>query len=156
MEIVIKRSIPNHVKQKRKESKYPNNYFKKKDCRFCGENFQPIAPSHHYCSDDCAAKGIAQRHLKNSYNLTYKEWEEMYENQNHVCAICSSEGFKMNEKVYSGLNVDHCHETGVVRGLLCHNCNRGLGLFKDNIENLKQAILYLEGATTIPKGSTLK
>lgn len=56
----------------------------------------------------------------------------------------------------SKLVVDHCHDTGIVRGLLCHNCNRALGLFKDKIEVLKNAIKYLEGATTIPSGSTPK
>ena len=54
------------------------------------------------------------------------------------------------------LVVDHCHATGTVRGLLCHNCNRALGLLHDNTEVLLNAIKYLEGATTIPQGSTLK
>lgn len=48
------------------------------------------------------------------------------------------------------LVVDHCHSSGEVRGLLCHNCNRALGLFKDSRENLLNAVEYLEGATTIP------
>ena len=62
----------------------------------------------------------------------------------------------MHDTVKSTLNVDHCHETGKIRGLLCHNCNRALGLFKDNVEFLERAILYLKGATTISKESTYK
>lgn len=62
----------------------------------------------------------------------------------------------MNGHVYTKLNVDHDHKTRNVRGLLCHNCNRALGLLKDNINSLKSAISYLEGATTIPEGSTDK
>jgi hypothetical protein len=50
--------------------------------------------------------------------------------------------------------VDHCHTTGAIRGLLCHNCNRALGLLKDDINVIKNAINYLESATTIPSGST--
>jgi hypothetical protein len=40
--------------------------------------------------------------------------------------------------------VDHNHETGQIRGVLCHQCNRGIGAFKDNIERMKRALNYLE------------
>lgn len=80
----------------------------------------------------------------------------MLEDQNHLCAICKTEGFKMHKGVYYSLVVDHCHATKKVRGALCNNCNRALGLFKDDINRLKAAIRYLEGATTIPEGSTPK
>lgn len=78
------------------------------------------------------------------------------EEQNYLCVICNEAGFQMNSRVYHDLNVDHDYKTGKVRGLLCHNCNRALGLLKDDIERLKSAVRYLEGATTIPEGSTLK
>lgn len=136
--------------------KYPNGSFKKKPCRYCGEEFQPTAPSHLYCSDDCAENGVIQRHFKKSYGLTYKEVLALREKQQNLCAICGQEGFMMNKRVKSALNVDHNHKTGEVRGLLCHNCNRGLGLFQDDVERLKTAIAYLEGATTISKESTYK
>ena len=133
-----------------------NRKFKIKQCRYCEKDFLPTAPSHHFCSDNCKGNGTAQRHCKRRYGLTLKDVEKMLEDQNHLCAICREEGFQMNDRVYHGLNVDHCHTTGTVRGMLCHNCNRALGLMKDDIERLKAAIKYLEGATTIPSGSTLK
>lgn len=125
--------------------------FKPKKCRYCENIFEPKAPSHLYCSDECSANGVIQRHYRKSYNLSYKEVIKLRNEQNNVCAICKKPGFMMNQRVKSGLNVDHCHETGVVRGMLCHNCNRALGLFQDNISLLQEAINYLEGATTIRK-----
>lgn len=136
--------------------KYPQGRFKDKPCRWCSEIFSPNAPSHLYCSNQCKDKGLADNYYKNNYGSSLKEVETLLEKQNNLCFICEEMGFKMNEHVHSPLNLDHCHSTGVVRGLLCHNCNRALGLFKDNIKRLKRAISYLEGATTIPKGSTTK
>lgn len=45
---------------------------------------------------------------------------------------------------HGSVNIDHCHTTGKVRGLLCHLCNKGLGAFKDNLEALRAAVTYLE------------
>jgi len=136
---------------------YPNKgLFKKKPCRYCGEEFQPTAPSHLYCSSSCSDNGVIQRHYKKSYGLTYEEVKKLRAEQDHRCAICGEEGFLMNSRVKSSLNVDHDHKTGKVRSMLCHNCNRGLGLFQDDPQRLRKAAAYLEGATTIPKGSTPK
>lgn len=75
--------------------------------------------------------------LKYEYGITLEDYEIMYEEQNGVCAIC--EGTDMNRM----LSVDHCHDTGRVRGLLCGTCNRALGLFKDSPELLKRAKEYV-------------
>lgn len=80
----------------------------------------------------------------------------MLNTQNHLCKICNLPGFKLDPRSKTLLVVDHCHSTGKVRGLLCHNCNRALGLFKDNTNSIENALNYLKGAETIPKGSTLK
>ena len=55
------------------------------------------------------------------------------------CKICG----KHQSELTLSLNVDHCHITGKIRGLLCGNCNKALGLFKDNTKSLKNAINYL-------------
>lgn len=59
---------------------------------------------------------------------------------NATCAICK----KHKSNFTRALAVDHCHTTGKIRGLLCTNCNRALGNIKDSIDNLKNAIEYLE------------
>jgi hypothetical protein len=61
--------------------------------------------------------------------------------QHSVCRICGTDNPGGRGKVFS---VDHDHQTGKVRGLLCHHCNVGLGNFKDSIDILKKAISYLE------------
>lgn len=64
----------------------------------------------------------------------------MLKKQNGGCAICKS-------KVSGGkgaFHVDHCHKTGKIRGLLCHFCNVGLGVFKDDVKTLSVAIAYLK------------
>jgi hypothetical protein len=80
-------------------------------------------------------------HMKRSYGLGFKEYEEMLFNQNGVCAICSNEPPKNQHK--TRLNIDHCHKTGKVRGLLCDACNRAIGLLKDNQDLLEKAKQYL-------------
>ncbi len=85
--------------------------------------------------------------LKSKFGITLDEYRDMEEQQEACCKICGKHKSK-NSVTKSGqvmeLAVDHCHETGKVRGLLCTNCNRGLGRFKDNPEFLRNAADYLE------------
>lgn len=74
-----------------------------------------------------------------SYGLTEEEFNTMLKNQGHKCAICGTTDWGRPSP-----SIDHCHTTGKVRGLLCNNCNRALGLFKDNPETLKRAAEYLK------------
>jgi hypothetical protein len=75
------------------------------------------------------------------YGLTLAQYEAMSEEQQHVCAICG--GVNTSETKPERLSVDHNHETGRIRGLLCGNCNRGLGLFGEDQERMFKAIEYL-------------
>lgn len=131
-------------------SKYPQGYFKDKACSMCGEQFSPKAPSEHYCSEVCKNRGLQNRYFLRVYGISVDKYEEMFTEQVGLCKICETEGFVMDATRHKmKLVVDHCHKTGVVRGLLCHNCNRGLGLLQDSTKALQNAISYLEGATTI-------
>ena len=66
--------------------------------------------------------------------------EQKTEKQNYCCAICKTH----SDLLPRNLAVDHCHTTGKVRGLLCTNCNIGLGMLKDSSEILNLAIKYLK------------
>lgn len=78
--------------------------------------------------------------LKNRYGVTPEQVECMKEAQGFVCDIC--------KQTPSTWHIDHCHNTNIVRGLLCGQCNMALGLMKDNPERLKKAIDYLNGIRT--------
>lgn len=80
------------------------------------------------------------RMLKHRYGLSYKDYQQLYENQKGNCAICKS---PLPLGGYKGLYVDHDHETEKVRGLLCSYCNAGLGNFKDSKVFLQNAINYI-------------
>ena len=80
-------------------------------------------------------------HLKRKYGITHDEYLEMLEEQNGCCKICS---LPATEERHGVLRVDHDHETGQVRALLCHHCNVLLGHSKEDIEILEKAIDYLK------------
>lgn len=124
-------------------SKYPQGKFKDKPCKHCGNLFSPQAPSHLYCSQDCVDKGWSDNYLKSTYGITRNQYEELLEKQGGKCAICGGAGFKMRVHHWSSLVVDHDHKTGEVRGLLCHNCNRGIGLLQDSPDVCISAANYL-------------
>jgi len=124
-------------------SKYPQKYFKEKECKCCKKLFKPNAPSHLYCSQDCADKGWSDGYLKSTYGITQEDYEKLEKQQDCKCAVCGGDGFKMREWHFKKLVVDHDHVTGKVRGLLCHNCNRALGLLKDDPKVLLNAVDYL-------------
>jgi hypothetical protein len=78
-------------------------------------------------------------HIKKKYGLSLETYNEMFEHQNGRCVICD---YKFGQKK-GDCYVDHCHETMAVRGLLCQNCNTGLGNFKDKAERISRAASYL-------------
>jgi hypothetical protein len=83
--------------------------------------------------------------LGSKFNITIKQYEKMLLDQNGVCYICKQpETAKSNTGKIRTLAVDHNHETGELRMLLCHNCNLTLGIIETNISRLEDFLGYLE------------
>ena len=84
---------------------------------------------------------VKDTYLQTNYGITLKDYNFLLEKQNEKCKICNNEC-----PTGKSLAVDHNHETGKVRGLLCKNCNIGLGMFFDNLDFLESAVLYLKSS----------
>ncbi|QJS12860.1 recombination endonuclease VII [Streptomyces argyrophyllae] len=118
-------------------------------CRTCGE----IKPHSQWHRNATASDGLSTRckacraaqgreqHLKRQYGLTEAERDELVTAQGGVCCICLSA---------PPAHVDHCHETGRVRGVLCFSCNAALGQFKDRPDVIRRAAVYVEGTSWKP------
>lgn len=84
--------------------------------------------------------------LKQKFGITLEEYEHFLHIQNSVCAICKSPETATRKGNLRLLCVDHDHETGEVRGLLCNKCNIALGQMDDSPNLLREAAKYLEAA----------
>lgn len=92
-----------------------------------------------------AAKAKAKaNYYRTLYGLTADDIARMDLEQESKCAICSAQFDKSIQRGRGARYVDHDHETGKVRGLLCHHCNSGLGYFLDDPDKLAAAIAYLK------------
>lgn len=81
-----------------------------------------------------------ERHLKRKYGISLENYNDMLKEQNNKCAICGDDESYQFKSVF---HVDHSHETGEVRGLLCRGCNHMLGVVRDDPQILQNAIKYL-------------
>lgn len=89
---------------------------------------------------------IRNNQFKVHYKITLEDYNKLFIEQEGKCKIC-----KKSQKTSSKrLAVDHCHQSNKIRGLLCSNCNRGLGMFQDNLEILETAKAYLEASKSVP------
>lgn len=80
-----------------------------------------------------------RQYLKRVYDLDIEDYFQMLEDQDHLCAIC-----RQPDPVKNKLSVDHDHDTGKVRGLLCFPCNTGIGKLGDSYERVQAAADYLK------------
>lgn len=79
--------------------------------------------------------GARARYFRQTYGLTEDQLAARKVDQGCVCAICGEHR--------GALVVDHDHQTGAIRGLLCHQCNRGLGMLGDSVDSITAALAYL-------------
>ncbi|WP_371648151.1 endonuclease VII domain-containing protein [Streptomyces mirabilis] len=120
-----------------------------KHCLGCGE----IKPHSEWHRNRSASDGLSARckacravegregHLKRHYGMTEAERDEMVASQMGLCVICLKA---------PAVHVDHCHETGRVRGVLCFNCNSAIGKLGDDPDAVRRAAAYLEGSPWKP------
>lgn len=87
-------------------------------------------------------EGTREKAWQRRYGITRQDYETLLELQGDSCAICKT--MDVGRKGHTHFHVDHDHETGKVRGLLCDLCNRGLGYFKDDAYLMMKGAKYLE------------
>ena len=89
---------------------------------------------------------IKNTKMKRLYGLSLDEYRIMIYEQNNKCAICNKPETMIDyrSKEIKDLYVDHNHETGKVRELLCSSCNQGIGLLQESLEILTNALNYLK------------
>ena len=97
-----------------------------------------------YRTSDKYVRTRVNSHLKRTYGITLIQYQEMLDAQGGVCKICKLLKIRKSATDLTPLFVDHCHTTGKVRGLLCSQCNSGLGMFEENINYFVEAINYIK------------
>lgn len=127
---------------KRKNAEKASNYHKK----WYEENKDKVLKdsARNYeirLSDPEKTRKSRDAYLQRTFGITIDEYEERLKKQNGVCAICKQPEIRRRNKL---LSVDHDHDTGFVRGLLCGACNTGIGQLHDSPKLLREAIAYLE------------
>lgn len=112
----------------------------------CKECQAAVARAWFHANKERAKENRHRHALKSTYGITPEEYLAMHAAQGGVCAICGQDepGAHGRTGTKFKLSVDHCHDSGRVRGLLCQRCNRAIGLLGDDIKLLESAIEYLQ------------
>lgn len=119
----------------------PENVSKTGNCRLCNN----ARSQKHRDSSGTIHQYWRDRQLLKKYNLPRERWQEQFDKQEGKCLGCGLI-FDWSKRETKPC-VDHCHKTKVFRGLLCHSCNRGIGLLKESIPTLLRLVEYLSSFT---------
>jgi len=130
------------------EAKWAKRYYKKhqKKIRKLAKTYTKTHKKERKDYREKNKKKNKDRELQLKYKITLKEYQLLSKNQKNRCSICGNKETAIEPRTNKirGLAVDHNHETGKVRGLLCGKCNRGIGFFQENINFLQKTIDYLK------------
>jgi hypothetical protein len=129
-----------------------------KECNLCKKT-KPVAEFGLAKGGALGVRGMC----KPCYNMSNKDWNRkrlygidsdnytsLLKSQNKACGIC-----KCTPNSREDLCVDHCHDTGVIRGLLCKKCNRGIGKLGDNLQAIQKVIRYFTISSKIRDGRSI-
>jgi hypothetical protein len=104
----------------------------------------PALHSGKYLCRECLSEANHASTIR-KFGCSPEQYHQLLAHQAGKCAICgASEGHRSRYRKPCKLSVDHDHKKGIIRGLLCNNCNRGLGRFKDSVTILEAAVHYLK------------
>lgn len=116
----------------------------KNECALCTNAY--LRAHYHNNSKIQHRANNRNNYYKREYGITYEQYLILFSSREGKCDICKTvcepSGPELTN-IKNVLAVDHCHKTGRVRGLLCQTCNQGMGLFKDDIDLLVSAHVYL-------------
>lgn len=116
-------------------------------CLLCSADISTRRSHAKFCSTSCSMKHWHAANpghrrwymLKTQYGITQDDYLAIFASQNESCAICGT-------REAHQWDVDHCHASGVVRGILCSPCNKGIGCLRDDPNIVAAAVKYLEGS----------
>jgi hypothetical protein len=106
------------------------------------KNLQKLTYQQQYREEN--RKVLSDKERQRKFGITPKEYSNFFESQNGSCAICKQPETATRLGKVKALAVDHCHQSGFIRGLLCADCNMGIGKLKEDKNILLSAIQYLE------------
>jgi hypothetical protein len=142
---------PNYRLQKSKDEmeRYRSNPepWKRSKAKYISRNGvreRSVAQAKQYRERPEVRERLRSHHLMRSFRLTTEQWTAMFESQGKRCAICRAD----SPGTRNAWHTDHDHHTGIVRGILCAHCNRGLGGARDSVTTLNAMVEYLTKSST--------
>lgn len=133
-----RKEMPYKDKEKQREYTKKQYHSKKTNPEWLN-NHREKQREYRKANSELCKKRIQNCNLKKKYGISLEEYNTLFEQQNYCCAICN----RQEEEGRGKRNVDHCHKTGKIRGILCQQCNTALGKVGDSEEILYKMILYL-------------
>lgn len=153
---VYQRYYRSHLEQRRKDARERLNAWRKNNPeKYLMQRQLWVSKNRDKINANARKRNVINSHrrrgwawkarLKKEYGLTPEQYADMLTQQEGRCAVCKTAEAGGG---FGSWHIDHDHNSGMIRGLLCNRCNMALGLFRDDINRLTAAINYLEKANT--------